>query len=136
MGFQPNDLDLIEAGTVHTKKSFWTRHLKRRFLSPFILFLIVLKVIMLYPGHTSNAMKSNTFHTHTQFIDGEGKRKSKLYNNERFYFTFNSYAANFYCHLWRQENMYYLHNGNKMIQQKKEKKTKLDLWRQLISPSP
>ena len=55
-------------------------------------------------------------------MDGEGKRKSKLYNNEIFYFTFNSYAANFYCQLWRQENMYYLHNGNKMIQQKKEKK--------------
>ena len=115
------------------RSHFWTRHLKRHFLSPFILFLIVLKVIMLYPGHTSNAMKSSTFHTHTQFMDGEGKRKSKLYNNEIFYFTFNSYAANFYCQLWRQENMYYLHNGNKMIQQKKEKKTKLDLWRQLIS---
>ena len=54
-------------------------------------------------------------------MDGEGKTKSKLYNNERFYFTFNSYAANFYCQLWRQENMYYLHNGNKMIQEKEEK---------------
>lgn len=60
---------------------------------------------MLYPGHTGCYEKQQIYNlppfsnTHTQFMDGEGKTKSKLYNNERFYFTFNSYAANFYCQL-------------------------------------
>lgn len=54
-------------------------------------------------------------------MDGERKTKSKLCNNERsFYFTFSSYVVNFHCKLGSQKNMYYLHDGNKVIQQKEK----------------
>lgn len=137
MGFQLNDLYLIEeAGTVYRHKSFGTR----RFLSPFIVFLIVLKVIMLYPGHTSNAMKSNTFiifplfliHIHNLWMV-RGKQKANYIIMKNFTLHSTHMLLIFTASCEGRKTSIICIMETKWSN-KKRKITKLDLWRQLISP--
>lgn len=114
--------------------------LNKRFSLSFILFLIVLKVIMLYPGHTSNAMKSNKFiicplsliHIHNLWMVREKQKanyiimKDFILHSTHMLLIFTaSCEGRKTCIICIMETKW---------SNKKRKKTKLDLWRQLISP--
>lgn len=135
MGFQPNDLYLIEA-----EQFIHTSHLNKRFSLSFILFLIVLKVIMLYPGHTSNAVKSNKLiicplsliHIHNSWMV-RGKQKANYIVTKDFILHSTHMLLVFTASCEGRKTCIICIMETKWSN-KKRKKTKLDLWRQLISP--
>lgn len=136
VGFWPNNLDLIKAGAVHTWRSFW----KGLFLSPFILYLIILKAVMSYFGNTNNFWKSHKIynlslppskHKQTQKLHMvKGKQNPKFYNIERsLYFTFGSHVVSFYWQLPRKK-LYIVSLWKQSDAMKRKIKVKLELWKQ------
>lgn len=113
--------------------------LNKRFSLSFILFLIVLKVIMLYPGHTGCYEKQQIYNlppfsnTHTQLWMVRGKQKANyiimkdfiLHSTHMLLIFTASCEGRKTCIICIMETKW---------SNKKRKKTKLDLWRQLISP--
>lgn len=128
VGFWLNNFDLIKAGAVHTCRSFWTG----LFLSPFILYLIILKAVMSYFGHTNNSWKSHKIynlplspnkHKQTQKLYmARGKKTPKFHNIERsLYFTLGSHVVNFYWQPPRKKIMYCFIMKTKWCNKKRNK---------------
>lgn len=128
VGFWLNNFDLIKAGAVHICRSFWTG----LFLSPFILYLIILKAVMSYFGHTNNSWKSHKIynlplspnkHKQTQKLYmARGKKTPKFHNIERsLYFTLGSHVVNFYWQPPRKKIMYCFIMKTKRCNKKRNK---------------
>lgn len=140
VGFWLNNFDLIKAGAVHTCRSFWTG----LFLSPFILYLIILKAVMSYFGHTNNSWKSHKIynlplspnkHKQTQKLYMvRGKKTPNSITLKEAYILHLAHMLLIFTDSHQEKKLCIVSLWKQSDAIKREIKVKLDLWKQSNSP--